>query len=110
MERTLDILGTPYKICVKKYDEDEAFENSSIDGYCDSYTKQIVVCEMTTYKGWENEPKDTFDDPYLAYAELEKAFTRMSGEIRKGVSMAQQSEEIIEKTASVFSANETCGK
>jgi hypothetical protein len=59
---------------------------------------------------WQNEPKDTFDDPYLAYAELEKAFTRMSGEIRKGVSMAQQSEEIIEKTASVFSANETCGK
>lgn len=59
MERTLDILGTPYKICVKKYDEDEAFENSSIDGYCDSYTKQIVVCDMTTYKGLENEPKDT---------------------------------------------------
>lgn len=59
MERTLDILGTPYKICVKKYDEEKAFENRSIDGYCDSYTKQIVVCEMTTYKGWENEPKDT---------------------------------------------------
>lgn len=56
---------------------------------------------------WQNEPKDTFDDPYLAYAELEKAFARMSGEIRKGVSLAQQSEGIIEKTASVFSGNKT---
>ena len=32
-----------------------------------------------------NEPKDTFDDPYLAYAEIEKAFAMMSGEIQKGL-------------------------
>lgn len=52
---------------------------------------------------WQNEPKDTFDDPYLAYAELEKAFAIMSDGIRKGVSMAEESEAIISRTTSVFS-------
>ena len=52
---------------------------------------------------WQDEPKDTFDDPYLAYAELEKAFAIMSDGIRKGVSMAEESEAIIVRTTSVFS-------
>lgn len=59
MNNTVTILGTPYKIAVKKYGEEEAFERRSIDGYCDSLTKNIVVCDMTTYKGWEHEPKET---------------------------------------------------
>lgn len=53
--RTLNILGTEYTISVKKYDEDEVFERRSIDGYCDSWTKQIVLCDLSTYKGWEHE-------------------------------------------------------
>ena len=53
--------------------------------------------------GWQNEPKDTFTDPYLAYAELEKAFTTMAEGMQKGFSMAEKSEEIIDRTASVFS-------
>ena len=53
--------------------------------------------------GWQNEPKDTFSDPYLAYAELEKAFTTMAEGMQKGFSMAEKSEEIIDRTASVFS-------
>lgn len=55
----LNILGTEYTITVKKYDEDEAFERRSIDGYCDDWTKQIVVCDMSTYRGWEHEPPKT---------------------------------------------------
>lgn len=55
----VDILGTQYEIAVVKYDEEEAFARRSIDGYCDGYTKKIVVCDMTTCKGWENEPKET---------------------------------------------------
>lgn len=58
---TVNILGTEYKIIVKKYDEDEAFARRSIDGYCDSFTKTIVVCDMNTYKGWEDEPKEAKD-------------------------------------------------
>lgn len=53
--------------------------------------------------GWTPEPKDTFDDPYLAYAELEKAFETMSESVGKGLAMAGKSEEIIDRTVSVFS-------
>lgn len=55
----INILGTEYTIIVKKYGEDEEFGRRSIDGYCDGMTKQIVVCDMTTYKGWEHEPLET---------------------------------------------------
>ena len=41
---------------------------------------------------WQSEPKDTFTDPYLAYAELEKAFSTMSEGMQKGFSMAEKSE------------------
>ena len=53
--------------------------------------------------GRQDEPEDTFTDPYLAYAELEKAFTIMSDGIQKGLAMAEKSEEIIDRTSSVFS-------
>ena len=33
----------------------------------------------------EKEPVDTFDDPYLAYAELEKAFEMVSTGMQKGI-------------------------
>ena len=56
---TVNVLGTEYTVIVKKYGEDEVFERRSIDGYCDNWTKQIVVCDMSTYKGWENELPDT---------------------------------------------------
>ncbi len=51
---------------------------------------------------WQNNPKDTFDDPYMAYAELEKAFTRMSEGMQKGLAMAEESEAALDKVASVF--------
>lgn len=56
---TISILGTEYTITVKKYDDDETFDRRTLAGYCDDMTKQIVVCDMTTYKGWEDEPKET---------------------------------------------------
>lgn len=55
----VNILGTAYSIEVKAYDEEEAFERRSIAGYCDGMTKKIVLCDMTTYKGWEHEPSET---------------------------------------------------
>ena len=57
--QTVSILGTAYTVAVKKYDEDEAFARRSIDGYCDSFTRQIVVCDMSTYEGWEHEAPET---------------------------------------------------
>lgn len=58
-ESKVTVLGTDYAITVKKYDEDEAFARRRIDGYCDNWTHQIVVCDMTTYKGWEHESPET---------------------------------------------------
>ena len=49
-----------------------------------------------------NEPKDTFNDPYLAYAELEKAFTIMSEGMKKGMDMVEASESVIEKSTEIF--------
>lgn len=51
---------------------------------------------------WQDEPKDTFDDPYMAYAELEKAFAIMSGGVQKGLAMAEESEVALDKVTSVF--------
>lgn len=51
---------------------------------------------------WQNEPKDTFDDPYMAYAELEKAFAKMSESMQKAIAMAEESEVALEKVAEVF--------
>lgn len=51
---------------------------------------------------WQSEPKDTFDDPYMAYAELEKAFAKMSGGMQKALAMAEESEAALDKVTSVF--------
>ena len=52
---------------------------------------------------WQNQPKDTFDDPYLAYAEVEKAFAKISSSINRSLEMAGETEQVIEKATSVFS-------
>ena len=49
-----------------------------------------------------NEPKDTFDNPYLAYAELEKAFATMSEGMKKGMDMVETSESVIRKSTEIF--------
>ena len=56
---TVNILGTQYEIIVKKYDEEEEFDRRSIAGFCDGYAKEIVVCDMHTYKNWEHEAEKT---------------------------------------------------
>ena len=48
------------------------------------------------------EPEDTFDNPYLAYAELEKAFATMSERMKKGMDMVETSETVIKKSAEIF--------
>ena len=45
----------------------------------------------------EPAPKDTFDDPYLAYAEVEKAFAKISGTVAYGADKIARSEETLDK-------------
>lgn len=50
----INILGTYYTVIVKKADEDPSFEEH--DGYCNSYTKEIIVCDLRSRDEWKNEP------------------------------------------------------
>lgn len=43
------------------------------------------------------EPLDTFDDPYLAYAEVEKVFAKISGTVAYGAEKVSQSEQTLDK-------------
>ena len=48
------------------------------------------------------ELKDTFDDPHLAYAEVEKTFERISEKMSKASEMAYEATNEIGKPASVM--------
>lgn len=50
----IDVLGTPYEILYKNYEDDPEFSERSLDGYCDSVEKQIVICNMKTFPTWGN--------------------------------------------------------
>ena len=43
------------------------------------------------------EPKDTFDDPYLAYAEVEKVVAKISSTVAYGAEKVSQSEQTLDK-------------
>ena len=43
------------------------------------------------------EPKDTFDDPYIAYAEVEKVFSKISGTVAYGADKISESEATLDK-------------
>lgn len=77
----VNILGTEYEIIKKKYTEEEAFERRSISGYCNALLKQIVYCDMTTYKGWEHEEAATAEqcEKEILRHEIVHAFFNESG-------------------------------
>ena len=43
------------------------------------------------------EPQDTFDDPYLAYAEVERVFSKISGAVAYGAEKVNESEQTLDK-------------
>lgn len=77
----VDILGTKYAIIQKNYSEDESFEKNSWAGYCNIFSKQIVVCDMHTYKGWEKEHETTISEAHKQNLrhEIVHAFLMESG-------------------------------
>ena len=54
----ISILGTFYEIIRMDYNDDPDFEKLHITGYCDGYTKKIVVGNMKTFPQWESEKDD----------------------------------------------------
>lgn len=51
------------------------------------------------------QPEDTFDDPRLAYAELERTFDLISSKVDKGLELAGEAGPIIEKTNDILYGN-----
>lgn len=51
------VLGTLYKIEIKRYDEDPDFKDKSLVGWNDDVLKTITLLDMSTCKGWERETK-----------------------------------------------------
>lgn len=51
------------------------------------------------------QPEDTFDDPRLAYAELERTFNLISSKVDKGLEIAGEAGPIIEKTNEALYGN-----
>ena len=46
---------------------------------------------------YEPAPKDTFDDPYLAYAAVEKALSKVSAGVNQAAGRVADAEEIIDQ-------------
>jgi hypothetical protein len=62
----------------------------------------IVIAAGLSLSLLNEEPEDTFDNPYLAYAELEKALATVSEGIKRGTEMMMTSESVIEKSIEIF--------
>lgn len=48
------------------------------------------------------QPKDTFDDPAMAYAELEKTFAYISDKMNKGVDIAADAAPAFDKASEIL--------
>ena len=51
----LNILGTIYTLTVKSYDEDPYFKDNFVEGYCNGVMKEITICKLSTYPGFEKQ-------------------------------------------------------
>lgn len=61
----------------------------------------VIVAGLSLSESYR-EPEDTFDDPYLAYAEVEKALAMVTEGMRKGINMVEESESVIERTTEIL--------
>ena len=51
---------------------------------------------------WHSQPKDTFSDPMLAYAQLEHTFRYMQEKVGDGMEMTGEAGAAIEKTTQIL--------
>ena len=61
-----------------------------------------TVAAVFLHNPVQTELKDTFDDPRLAYAEVEKTFERISSKMTKASEMAYEAANEIGKPASII--------
>ena len=56
--KKINVLGTEYEVIVRGYGELTIFEKQSISGYCDDILHNIVICDITTHPGYEDETEE----------------------------------------------------
>lgn len=61
----------------------------------------IAAC-LTVMFMMSDEPKDTFDDPKLAYAELERTISLISSKVERGMELASEAAPALEMTDRVL--------
>lgn len=64
----------------------------------------VVVFALVLLKpGMQKDTlQDTFEDPYMAYAQVEKAFAEISNKMSIGVDMVAQTKPLAEKPMEIF--------
>lgn len=79
--KQVNILGTEYRVCEKKYLQEPEFAARQINGYCNWPEKQIVYCDMQTYPGYEMEGSAHLDilEKQILRHEIVHAFLFESG-------------------------------
>lgn len=56
---TVNVLGTPYTLEVKQYDEqDQEFSEYAQGGYCNFDLKRIVLCDLATHPSFKDAPQE----------------------------------------------------
>lgn len=58
MSLKINVLGTEYAVNFYNYDDVPEFKKRSIDGFCDSVEKEIAICRIKTYPGFEDKSEE----------------------------------------------------
>lgn len=97
------ILGIAAAEAVLEKDGAEARENAKRILRFIPYTAAAAAAAcLLIFLAVPKEPEDTFDDPLLAYAELEKTFSYISSKMDMGLEIASAAEPVFEKTSAAF--------
>jgi hypothetical protein len=62
----------------------------------------VVVGVVLAVAWHKNQPVDTFSDPALAYAQIEKTFSYMSEKMNVGLEKAAEAESVFDKTGDMI--------
>lgn len=61
-----------------------------------------AIAAVALYFSFSGNPKDSFDDPMMAYAQVEDVFTYITEKMNTGVEIANSAEPAFEKTINVL--------
>jgi len=81
MTLKINVLGTDYTVSYHDYKDKPIFEKRSIGGYSDDVAYEIVICNMKTHPGFEDETEEwckTLEKRILRH-EIVHAFLSESG-------------------------------